>query len=258
MKVNLKKYLLSDFAKRLYLVLAIFLGLFVVCNDFIMPWYVNEGGGVIVPSVVGMGFDEGKAMLDSLGLEGRKGDVRLDREHPAGIVIIQNPIAGARVKKGRRVYLTVSGGEIMVPVPNVKGKSLRDARFSLEREGLKIGGIEYQTSDDFPAGTVMEQNIPPASMVKRETYVSVTVSQGSLAMKVAAPDLVGKTLTEAEALLTKIGLKPGNITYVPSADLLPNTVVDQYPRAGELVETGKAVDLIVVQGGEKRKDIIEY
>lgn len=252
-----KKILTSKGAKRIYLSLAIFLVFFVVCNDLIMPWYVNQGGILIVPAVVGMKFDDARHLLDSLGLEGRKGDVRMDKEHPEGIVIIQNPIPGDTVKRGRRVYLTVSGGEVLVEVPNVKGRTLRDARFGLEREGLKLGTVDYQPSDEFPANTVMEQGYAPGTKVKPDVYVSLVVSQGSLSQKVEVPDVTGKTLTQAVAILEKAGIKAGNISYVPSADLLPNTVVDQYPRGGEMIPMGKAVDLIVVQGGEKKKELLE-
>ena len=223
-----------------------------------MPWYATSGGVITVPPVVGMKIDEAMKLLDSLGFEPRKGDIRMDRENPAGFVIIQNPLEKAIVKKGRRVYLTISGGEIMVSVPNLKGRTLRDARFMLEREGLKLGAIEYQQSDDYPENTVVEQNIYAGAKVKRDIYVSVVISQGSFAEKISVPDVTGKTLFEAGKILLNIGLKSGNITYVPSPDMLPNTVVDQYPRSGEMVVKGQPIDLIVVQGGEKKEYLREY
>jgi len=85
----------------------------------------------------------------------------------------------------------------------------------------------------------------------------VVASQGSASQKVAIPDVTSKTLTEATSLLVQAGLKVGNVTYVMSLELLPNTVVDQYPRVGEMVPLGQAVDLFVVQGGEKKKEILE-
>ncbi|TLY29533.1 MAG: PASTA domain-containing protein [Ignavibacteria bacterium] len=134
---NVRGMLRSARAKRAYLVLFILFVLFFTFNDIIFPWYVNQGGIVNVPSVLGQSFDEAVKNLAAQGLEGRKGDVRMDKEHPAGIVIIQSPFAGDKVKKGRRVYLTVSGGEQVATVPNIKGRTLRDARFGLEREGRR-------------------------------------------------------------------------------------------------------------------------
>ena len=252
-----KKYFASDQAKKIYLGLALCLVIFFAFNDILMPWYANAGGIISVPSVVGLKYEDAMAKLDSLGFEPRKGDTRMDREHPAGIVIIQNPLTGAMVKKGRRVYLTISGGELLVDVPNIKGRTLRDARFMLEREGLKLGAIEYQSSDEFPENTVIDQRVNAGAKVKKYIYVSVVISQGSIAEKISVPDLTGKTLQEAEKILIGVGLKAGNITYVPTPDLLPNTIVDQYPRSGEMAGKGQAVDLIVVQGGEKKENLFE-
>ena len=257
MATKLKKLLLSSAAKKVYLVVALLFALFLVCNDLILPWYVNTGGIVTVPPVVGRSFDDAVKLLDSLGLEGRKGDVRMDREHAEGIVIIQNPPESSRVKHGRRVYLTLSGGELKVSVPNIKGRTIRDAKFALEREGLKLGAIEYESSDEYPANTIISQRLPANASVKRDAYVSVVVSLGRTTEKVPIPDLTNKTLLEAEKILLSLGLRVGNTTYVPSPDLLPNTIVQQFPLAGELVEVGQAVDLFIVEAGAKNTNTLE-
>lgn len=251
------KYLKSPKVKKVFLVLAPLLILFFLFNDLLMPWYVDASGVIVVPPVVGLKFDDAKKLLDSLGFAPMKGNTRLDREHPEGIVIIQNPIDGSKVKRGRRIYLTVSGGEFKVIVPDLRGNTVRDAKFQLEREGLKLGAVEYQYSDIFPANTVIEQKIPPGAKVKRDVYISIVESKGSVAEKICVPDVTGKTLAEAVKILTEIGLKLGNATYIPSSDLLPNTVVDQYPRVGEMVIAGQSIDLIIVQGAVKKKDIFE-
>jgi beta-lactam-binding protein with PASTA domain len=258
MAIQLKKQLTSALAKKIYLLLALFLVLFFVCNDVVIPWYVNQGGIVKVPSVTGKTYEEAVRILDSVGLEARKGDIRPDRSHPAGYVVIQNPLPDHDVKKGRRVYLSLSGGEQEVVVPNIKGRTLRDARFALEREGLKLGAIEYQPSDQFPMNTIVEQKVAAGAHVKRDIYVSIVVSQGVVAQNITVPDLAGKTLSEAEAILLASGLKRGNVSYAPSNDLLPNTVIEQFPRKGEIVPKDQAIDLVVVQGGEKKKDAFEY
>jgi beta-lactam-binding protein with PASTA domain len=67
---------------------------------------------------------------------------------------------------------------------------------------------------------------------------------------VTVPDVKGKSLKEAELILKNAGVVTGNISFQPMPDLLPNTVVDQFPRAGELVPRGQAIDLFVVQGAE--------
>lgn len=246
------------FIKKIFLGIALFFLLFVVCNDLILPWYVEHGSTIEVPDVVGMSLDDATRALDSLGLEGRKGDVRTDREHPEGTVVVQNPLAGHAVKKGRRVYLTVSGGEESVNVPSIRGRTLRDATFLLERTGLRLGEVSHEPSEDYPVNTIIEQGHVPGGKVRKDTRINVTVSLGAVSTSVAVPALAGKSLSEAKRILEQAGIALGNVTYIPSADLLPNTVIEQYPQAGELVEAKQAVDLVVVQGAAKDKEPSEY
>ena len=88
-------------------------------------------------------------------------------------------------------------------------------------------------------------------MVKNGSKIDVTVSQGSLSNKFPLPNVTLKSLTEAEKILTQIGFKVGTITYKLSSDLLPNTVLDQTPKGGELVSLDQPIDLVVVQQQEK-------
>ncbi len=257
MTIEVGKIIRSGWVKKIFLVLALFVLIFFVCNDLLMPWYVNQGGQVLVPSVVGVRFEAAQRTLDSIGLIPRQGDLRTDREYPEGTVMSQNPLAGRKVNKGRRIYLTISSGEQLVSVPNLKGRTLRDARFQLERQGLKLGALDYSPSDEFPENTIIEQNLASGIKVRRDVYVSIVVSQGKISNKISVPDLNGKTLTQAQQILASHGLKLGNITYQQVPDLLPNTIVDQFPRASELVAVGQAIDVFVVQGSEKKHDVLE-
>jgi len=231
------------------------LGLFILFNYILLPAYVRHGGTLTVPDVSGMLFDSARTVLDGGGLQTIQAETRPDPDHPPGTVINQNPQGGAVVKHGRRVYLTISGGEAQVAVPSLRGRSTRDAKFALERFGLKLGGINYATSDRFPENTIMEQSISPDSRVSRGTVVSVTVSSGRELRQIEVPQLAGKSTTEAEKLLMNARLKVGNITFQSSFDLLPNTVVDQFPRAGEMVNEDQAVDLFVVKAGKPAEEI---
>src|SRR5213594_2380979 len=121
--VRIRQVITSKQAKRVYLFLA---GLFLLSflfNNLLLPWYVNVGGVVDVPSVVGRKYEEARRILDSVGLKPQKPDTVLDNEHGIGTILNQNPHGGARVKRGRRVYLTMSGGDVLVTVPNIKGRT---------------------------------------------------------------------------------------------------------------------------------------
>lgn len=242
-------------SRKFLIPVSVFIGIFVLVNYVVLPWYVNHGETKPVPNVIGMELAAGKAALESQGLVPIEADKRPDPKIPAGSIVGQNPEADAVVKNGRHVYLTISGGEIQVVVPALRGRSEREAKFTLERAGLKLGAVDYAPSDAYPENTIIEQSIQPGLKVSKTTSVRIVVSRGKELQQIAVPDFTGKTLSEVERLINQQALKVGNITYQASFDLVPNTVVDQFPRGGESVQAGQAIDLFVVKSGKPKEEI---
>ena len=242
---SLKRFL------RLFAIWAGALFLFVVLLDqFVMPFYVQEGKTTRVPDVLGMKVQDAEVLLTQQGLVGKEAEVREDKQYPEGTVAAQNPPAGSVVKFGRGVYLTVSGGTPTVRMPALRGRSLRDANLTLERFGLRVGDIQYQVSQGYPENTIIEQGIPEGKEITSRSSVSLIVSQGPSANRVPVPNVVRKSLTEAERVLLNAGLTLGKVTYQVNLSMLPNTVLDQYPRGDGFAVKGQAIDLFVAQKAE--------
>jgi serine/threonine-protein kinase len=153
------------------------------------------------------------------------------------------------------VYLTISGGEELVDVPNLKGKSVREAAFNLERYNLKLGTITYEPSEEIFANTIIRQEILPGAKIKSGNLIDVTVSQGHSTDKHPVPDVTLKTVNEAEKILMDSGFRIGKTTYQTNLDILPNTIIEQIPRAGELTQLGQPVDLIIAQKTDTKEKI---
>lgn len=132
---------------------------------------------------------------------------------------------------------------------------MRDAKFALERFGLKLGGVTFEPSSQYPENTIVAQSVPAESNIARGSRVAISVSSGSSGGGATVPNVVGRTATEAEKILAASGLSVGNITTQPSYELIPNTVVEQFPRAGESVLAGQKVDLFIVKGGKPTEEI---
>ena len=243
---------LRSYAKIVAVVTGAVVVLFFFVDDVVMPRYVQQGKTTRVPSVVGLPLEEAKRVLAESGVEAKEAEFKPDKQYPVGTVVQQVPPADSDVKFGRGVYLTISGGEVLVVVPSLRGRSIRDATFNLEKYGLKLGEIQYEPSDEFFENTVISQGIPAETKVRNGSYVGLTVSQGRTANKQAVPRVVMKTLAEAEKILTQAGFKIGSVSYQVSLDLLPNTVLDQYPKGGELAVVGQPVDLFVAQKADRR------
>ncbi len=223
---------------------------FLLLNYAVMPWYVYHGGTLAVPEVTGRQFEDAHATLTAAGLVGIPGDTILDNTIAIGSVVTQNPKPNSIVKYGRHVYLTICGGEVQVNVPMLRGRSLRDARFAIERNGLLLGEVQYAASDSSPVNTIISQTVAPMQKVKKGTVVGLTVSTGREATSIEVPDLTGKSLADAHKVLTRLGLTVGKVTEQVNNELLPNTVVDQFPKPGSAAERGKGIDLFVVKVGK--------
>jgi serine/threonine-protein kinase len=226
----------------------------VIFDKIVMPAIVHNKETVIVPNLVNMKFEDAVRLLDSLELRGMEGGTKLDQKIKFGRVIIHNPAESTLVRKGRRVYLMVSGGEEKTTVPSLRGKSIRDAKFSLKRSGLNFGDITYLPSEDFPPGTILSQNIEAGTKVGKHASINISVSQGKSTDRIAVPNVTDKMLNDAIAFLKSKNFTIGALTYQPTLEYAPNTVLDQYPLPGELVPLGQPIDLFVA---EKQDKVIE-
>lgn len=244
--------------KKLLLFLGIFIVFAVIMDKIILPWYVSSPE-TSVPSVVGMRTEKAMEVLSDSDLEPVISDTTYDEKYPLGTVILQNPASGEVVKNGRRIYLFVSGGEPVVLVPSLIGKSMRDAKFALERVGLTLGYMEELPSAN-PKGVIFDQQFAEGTRIKKGESVGISVSSGVEAETgIVVPDLIGKSLAEAERTLADSLLKVGKINYQRSFSLLPNTVLDQYPSSGNRIKEGDPVDLFVTKSAEplEENEIIE-
>lgn len=217
----------------------------VVLDDIILPTYVS-GKEEPVPNVVGKNKNEAIQILKSAGLSPIIETSRFDDKYQKDQVIFQKPNANTVVKVNRRVYLTVSGGEPTIRMPALITKSFREAQLTLERNGLILGKVDSVESE-FPANTIVEQQYFEGKEIAKGTTVNLKVSIGPKVGMIRVPNLLGKSLVEAEGILRGLSLKVGNKTFINSPTLLPNTIVDQQPTENTLVNLGDSVNVVLTQ-----------
>lgn len=215
-------------------------------NSILMPWYVKHSNLVKVPNVTGMNFLDAKKVLEQSGLDVKQGDIRYDESKPIGLVMDQAPAVDEMVKNGRRVYLTVCGGEQLMEVPRLIGKTERDAKFSLVQRNLQVGEIVKKFTTEQPEDYVVSQVIQPGSKVKKGTKVDLIVSNGQLLGSIIVPDVIGKKLADAKKLIEDKKLRVGKITY-QSSDLPVGQVIDQYPKKDKSAKDNTPIDLFIAK-----------
>lgn len=136
---------------------------------------VVSGGPATAPVPNAVGLDEAAARdrLVAAGFEVTSRDTFSD-EAP-GMVVSQDPAAGADAGKGSRVTIAVSKGTGMVTVPNVVGLSRAEAEAQLSTAKLEANVVEVPSTE--VAGTVVAQN-PVGGQAREGSAVRLNVAQG--------------------------------------------------------------------------------
>lgn len=240
MSILNKKYI-----KYPVIIVAVGIILLIVFDKAIMPWYVSAEE-VVVPNFVGQPKESALQALKDLGLEPIEQGPKYDENIPKDHIIFQTPKPGSTVKVGRRIYLYISGGDPLIKMPSLLGKTVRDAKITVERLGLVIDTL-LNVRSEFPAKTVVEQSIKEGEFLAKGDPVTLKISIGPQVGMVRVPNLISKSLSEAEKILRDLSLRIGKRTYLSSPNLLPNTVIDQYPSEDKLVSYGDSVDVVLTQ-----------
>ena len=183
--------------------------LLILLDKVVMPWYVKLGAEAKVPGVVGMTYPDAAALLRKKGFEVKRAEPRYSEKVPAGIVMMQLPYGGATTKEGRRIYLTESRGVELIPMPDLLGRPLREARITLMRQGFEVGDISYDFNDTMMRDLIYFQGVPKDVGARPGTIVDLMVSQGPTNRYIMMPNLVGLTLDEARNRIESAGLTIG-------------------------------------------------
>lgn len=205
---------------------------------------------VMVPAVVGLTEQNAAKLLEDAGLEPVSGPSFSDAV-PVGVVISQDPDAGAAVAVGSAVSIAVSQGPKpaeTATVPDVVGKSEPEATGLLVQAGYQVA-VARVFSETVSKDAVGAQAPAPGNVTPPGITVALLVSDGPRpGLEFATvPDVRGMTLDEATAALDQAGL------MVASSELYTQLapkgqVFAQLPPAGYPVAPGSTVVVIVSKG----------
>ena len=246
----MKNLLKSRIVRRILYIIAALIVLIILLNNLVIPWYVKSPE-TVVPNVVGVPNSEAIELLKNLGFDPIVVDTTYGEGYPPGSIFLQKPKGGEIVKEGRNIFLFISGGEFIVYVPELIGKSILDAKFALERIGLKLGRVTQLPSDK-PEEMMFDQQYAEGTTLETGQTVDIVVSAGRGGGTIKVPDLIGRSLAQAELILADSSLTVGKVNYQISLTLLPNTVLDQYPSTGNKLNPGESVDLFVTKSSEPK------
>jgi beta-lactam-binding protein with PASTA domain len=140
-----------------------------------------------------------------------------DLEKPKGIVLNQTPKPNTKVKKKRRIYLTITETNTsFVKFPDVYDLTLRQALRQIELTGLLVGKLEYKS--DIATNKILDFNVNGISIfegqeILKGTTVNLVVGKGLSEEYVFVPDLIGLSRVEAHIVLKTSSLNIGSEFY---------------------------------------------
>ncbi len=204
------------------------------------------GEGMMVPDVVGNRQDIALATLVEHSLTGTVAKSEPSASFPAGLVTLSWPAAGVLAPEGTAVRLVVSTGSPLTTVsrvPDVTGKSGRQAKLLLGSAGLAYVVSTKRFSNSVPHGYVIWQRPSPGGAPSTDKKVRVALSLGR---GVPVPDVIGKSEQEASRLLTGIGLRVETSHQHASAQ--KGRVISSSPSAGQTAPAGSSVTVGISRG----------
>ena len=143
--MSLRKYLTSRVFLTQFLIAV---SIIAVLGYLFMHWLTfttNHGNEITVPDLSKLTEEQVEEKLDELDLT----YILLDSldyrsDYPKYSVVQQDPLPGAKVKEGRKVYIKInSSGFSSVKVPDLIEKTYREAVPTLKALGLEEGTITY-------------------------------------------------------------------------------------------------------------------
>ncbi|MCX5807773.1 MAG: PASTA domain-containing protein [Proteobacteria bacterium] len=141
-------------------------------------------------------------------------------------------------------YLTINillKRQINVICPDIRGKTVEDAKRLVENKGLSLSISRYERRNDVPYNHITVQR-PEANISTRlGRTVMVIVSEGP--ELIPLPILEGRSLADAEGILKEKNIEIEKTIRVPHPKA--GKVIAQIPKGGEGVIKGKGVILFV-------------
>lgn len=160
----------------------------IVVLGFIILWWLrfttNHNEKIPVPDLSKMTLDKVEDKLDEMDLRYEILDsANYNPDYPTYSVIDQIPKPGKFVKENRKLYLTLNpSGYRKIEVPNVLGRTRRQAEPTLLAMGFEIGNISYRPhiSDNVLEMRYNGEKLEPGTPIQKTSVIDLIIGDQSL------------------------------------------------------------------------------
>lgn len=226
--------------------------------------YTDHGDELSVPNFSKMKMSQVRSVVDENNLRYEIIDSVFYSGQEKGTIVEQNPPVGFKVKKHRRIFLTINASSPqMVKMVIADEMSLTNAKARLETAGLKVGKLNYVTY--FAKNYVLEQKykgrkIKKGKSIPKGSKIDLTLGKGSEEENPAyVPNLHNLNRNNATTTITDAFLNVGAIIYDRSiktySDSINAKVWKQDPEDSQHfpVELGTSVNIWLTKDKNKLK-----
>ena len=214
--------------------------------------YALQDDEMQMPELLYLDQEQAQKLVEDMGLSVILAAREDNPVIPENQVLLQSPDAGAVVKAGDTVTITVSDGWMNF-VPDLSGMPVEQAKKALEELGFAVQTEEKISPDNAP-GTVISQSAPPDTRLERESTITLTVSLGredlDVTQFVTVEDYVGQDFERVKAQLTEQFLYAVALETVYDPDTAAGTILKQDVEPGKQAAQGSVVNFTVSKGVE--------
>jgi beta-lactam-binding protein with PASTA domain len=215
--MSFKNFLLSKiFIKNLSFAITIAAGLIMI----LLLWlniYTRHGQARPVPDFYGLTIVETARLAKKNKLRYQIIDSVYTHLVPRGRITEQNPKPGFKVKKWRRIVLTINAfNPEMVAVPDLVGLPKRQAIAMIQSAGLEPGQLRY--IPDLSVDFVIKQlhngkEIAEGDSIQKSSVIDLVLGKGLSNQRTSTPDLIGMNLEPAKNRILISSLNLGTYIY---------------------------------------------
>lgn len=204
--------------KNLLLAAALLLVLFLLAK-FGLDIVTRHNRTVEVPDLTNMSVEQARALAQQSHVGVKVTDSVFIYRLGAGVVYRQNPAAGAIVKRGRDIFITINSVEPKkVSMPNLVGYSILEAKAELDNRGLVLGRLSY--TPDIATNRVLQQRhkgsvVRPGENIVSGSTIDLTIGLGRSESTTRVPYVVGLKYVAAVDALHDRYLNAGKLVFDP-------------------------------------------
>lgn len=237
------KWYWNWFTKHLYMAIAA-VAIVVYALFSMLDIITRHNKELEVPSFGGMSIEQAQAVADANHMRLEITDsVHIVKMAP-GAIYKQNPVAGSKVKKNRRILLTINANTPkMVKMPSLVGHSLRQAQSELSSSQLKVGRLIYER--DLATNNVLEQlykgkPIEPGAELECESVIDIKLGLNEADSVAIVPDLSGKPYSIIKDYLIDNSLNLGKVYFDNTVQTLQDSLAAFAYKQEVAIEEGKS------------------